>query len=166
MADETRDLDLRLEVKTKHEILGIDTGSFHRVCRGDMDVTPSERDKGPVFGVEDITRRLDQDFGDGDLGLEDQTPLNLEEMLEVARLGNVIVGRCYLGCIMRQLLIKTITDLRRNVGVQMGDCGIGDKIWDLGVVLFRLVFHCVVHLILQVLANSGKVYFSLDAVSG
>ena len=166
MADETRDLDLRLEVEIKHEILGIDMGSFHRVCRGDMDVTPSERDKGPIFGVEDITHRLHQDFSDGDLGLEDQAPLNLEEMLEVARLGNVIVGGGYLGCVARQLLIKTLPDLRRSVRVQMGDCGIGDKIWDLGVVSFRLVFHCIIHLVLQVLADGGKVYFGLDAVFG
>ena len=122
-----------------------------------MDVTASERDKGPVFGVEDITHRLDQDFGDGDLGLEYQAPLNLEEMLEIARLGNIIVGRGYLGCVARQLLIKTSPDLRRSVGVQMGNGGIGDEIWDLGMVSFRLVFHCIVHLILQVLADSRKV---------
>lgn len=131
-----------------------------------MDVSARERDKRPVFSVEDVSRWLDQDFGHGDLRFEDQIPLDPEKTLEIAGLGDVAVGRGDLGSVAGQLLVQTSADLGGGVGEELRDSWVRDKVGELGVILLGVVFNSVVHLILQVFADGGEVDLGLDAVLG
>lgn len=163
LTDVLCDLDLLEQIPVQHEVVGVDDGAGGGVGTN-VNAAAGEGEETPVFAAPGSRAGVDEDLGDGDLGLEDERPLQLKELQEVRGAGGVPVDGGDLCGVGGEGLLDLGSDL---VGVveDVGDGGVGDG--GEGAVdahVLHVEGEAVVHLVLEVLTDGGEVDDSLDAV--
>ncbi|KUI55221.1 hypothetical protein VP1G_10751 [Cytospora mali] len=169
VTDELGNGDLELDIVVQHEVVGVDVGVLGRVARGDVDGATREGQESPVLGTPDTRGDVDEDLSVWDLVLEDQVVLQLEELEQVASLGDVAVGDGDGVSVLGQLGLQVGGGSGLVVGPDVSSGGVSNELRTAVVVRSaeaarRLVLELVVDLVLKVLADGGEVNDGLDAV--
>lgn len=166
LADIARDLGLGAAVELEHEVLGVDGGGYRRVAAADVDVTAREGQERPEFGRPLGATKVDEDFGEGDLGLEDEVVLQLEELEEVGRLGDVAVGGGDARGVGGQVGLNLLREACRLVAEQVADRGVCNEsgLVCQGVVVRKAKVDPVVALVLHILTHCREVHDDVNSI--
>lgn len=129
-----------------------------------MDAAAGEGKESPVLNIQSLREWLDEHFGDGDLGLEDQGVLQVEKGFEIGGLGDIAAGGgngLGVGC---ELGFDGGSHGCGLIAEDLIDIWVRDKRGFAGEGVVALEGETGVHLVLEVLSDGWEINYNWNVV--